>query len=1567
MKRIQKTKGQGRHPGKPRRRVRHLAPVEHLEPRRVLAANPVVTELLADNDGVLLDADGDAHDWIEIRNLGDQSIDLEGWYLSDDIGQPTRWEFPQTIVDANASLVIFASDKNRADAGFELHTNFTLDRSGEQVFLVEPDGVTIRSEISPFPYLPENVSFGRASNGSLGYFTNPTPGSANGVATLETGAIITEVSHSPQTPTDTDDIVITATVDRSSGTPSSVSLNYRVGYGTVATVAMNDTGVGDDAVAGDGIYTATLGASLHDPGEMIRWSVSTEMSGGTVTRMPLWDTSVIDRTNAPEYFGTVTTDASINSNLPVLHWFLQPGTENAAGTSTGTRASVFFDGEFYDNVFVRVRGASTSRLNKKSYKIDFNQGYHFEFDSRYDRVSEINLNTTFPDKAYVRQPLTFEVYDAVGAAGSISFPMRIQRNGAFFSIAAFIEQPDEDLLAREGLDPEGALYKMYNPFTSSTNVEKKTRQDEGNSDLANFISGMNASGSSLVNFTFDNVDIPAVINYLVGTVLTQNNDQQSKNYFLYRDTNGTGEWQVLPWDLDLTFGRHYMTRDNILDDELWADGDNILGGRNDNTPISPSHPYVGEQDHPGNRNWNRLIDSLYEMPEFREMYLRRLRSAMDELLQAPGTPYADRWMESRIDAMVAEIGNDATLDFQEWADPWSYGANLSITQAVNELKQDYLDIRRTHLYVTHGLANLGQPDVVGIPNAQVTQPIVNFGAYDASPVSGNQNEEFIELVNPGNTAIDLSGWQLTGGVRYTFRPGTVIRANSSLYVAKDVPAFRARSTGPGGGQGLFVQGDYEGNLSASGETIELVRPDASIASLLQTPDTRSNLEKFLRITELNYNPTVPNDGSEFIEIQNIGTTGLNLSGATITEGPSTPFVFPSGTGLAAGQYGLIVADAAVFQATYPSVNPNRILGTYAGALSNSGETISIDDADGRTVVQVTWSDDDPWPRRADGDGATLELNTTGINEDTPVDKYYYWRASSEWGGSPAAPGIGSLGVVINEVLSNSDTHPDTIELKNISQSSVSLDGWYLSDSATNLLKFPIPAGTLIEPGEILVFDEQDFNPNPANPGPNDFALNGSLGDDVWLTIADGVGGITHFVDDVEFGPALEDHSFTRVFTSIGQTQTIAPLIVSQSPSPGCENRGHLASPLVLSELNYNAPAPRAEELILDPALSANDLDYVEITNQSPDTINLDAWRIRGGIQLDFESSTTIAPDASALLVGFDTTNTDRMNAFRLRYGLDSSTQIIGNFSGNISNSGEPIRLDQRDSSQTDMPFVIADEIRFDDLLPWGVGADGNGQSLHRRYGLSYGNNPAAWTALAPTPGTASLVLPANGDLDGDGVLTPADIDWVGDAIANGNNLPALDFNGDSTVDQLDIDYYIEQSVGIIQGDANLDGLVDSVDFDAWNAHRFGPCGSWATGDFNGDRFVDVSDFNIWNTGKTVSEQSAASTSVRRLSETAYIANEDVNADGTVSPLDALQVLNYLNRDAPSTDPGRMDVDGSGVVTPLDALWVINHLNALPEPRVDLFFATFDDSDREDEDSAEESPDWHTFSTTEEVD
>ncbi len=120
-----------------------------------------ISEFMAVNDSGLKDVDGDCSDWIEIHNPTPAAINLGGWYLTGSITNKTQWRFPATNLNAGAYLVVFASDKNRANVGAQLHTNFKLSGSGEYLGLVMPDGATVASEYAPqFPPQLANVSCG---------------------------------------------------------------------------------------------------------------------------------------------------------------------------------------------------------------------------------------------------------------------------------------------------------------------------------------------------------------------------------------------------------------------------------------------------------------------------------------------------------------------------------------------------------------------------------------------------------------------------------------------------------------------------------------------------------------------------------------------------------------------------------------------------------------------------------------------------------------------------------------------------------------------------------------------------------------------------------------------------------------------------------------------------------------------------------------------------------------------------------------------------------------------------------------------------------------------------------------------------------------------------------------------------------------------------------------------------------------------------------------------------------------------------------------------------------------
>jgi len=90
----------------------------------------VISEFMASNARTLADADGDFSDWIELQNLGTEATNLDGWFLTDDASLLRKWRLPAVRVSGGGLVLVFASGKDRAVAGQELHTSFRLDADG---------------------------------------------------------------------------------------------------------------------------------------------------------------------------------------------------------------------------------------------------------------------------------------------------------------------------------------------------------------------------------------------------------------------------------------------------------------------------------------------------------------------------------------------------------------------------------------------------------------------------------------------------------------------------------------------------------------------------------------------------------------------------------------------------------------------------------------------------------------------------------------------------------------------------------------------------------------------------------------------------------------------------------------------------------------------------------------------------------------------------------------------------------------------------------------------------------------------------------------------------------------------------------------------------------------------------------------------------------------------------------------------------------------------------------------------------------------------------------------------
>ncbi len=120
-----------------------------------------------------------------------------------------------------------------------------------------------------------------------------------------------------------------------------------------------------------------------------------------------------------------------------------------------------------------------------------------------------------------------------------------------------------------------------------------------------------------------------------------------------------------------------------------------------------------------------------------------------------------------------------------------------------------------------GLTPLRAPTRAAANEARLQRDIV-INEIMYNPISGNDDDEYVELYNQGGASADISGWRFTDGINYTFPPGTTIGAGAYLAVAKNATNLLAKYSNLGAAN---LIGDYDGALANSGERIALSMPD----------------------------------------------------------------------------------------------------------------------------------------------------------------------------------------------------------------------------------------------------------------------------------------------------------------------------------------------------------------------------------------------------------------------------------------------------------------------------------------------------------------------------------------------------------------------------------------------------------------------------------------------------------------------------------------------------------------------------------------------------------------------
>jgi len=204
---------------------------------------------------------------------------------------------------------------------------------------------------------------------------------------------------------------------------------------------------------------------------------------------------------------------------------------------------------------LRIRGDSSRGYGKKSFKLKFDRNVK-EFNDR----SEINLNSAWTDKTYLREYASYLTYEAFGVPAAHTTHIFVKVNGKPFGLYMEIENVDDNFLKLHGFDDEGSLYKAYRDgacLTYKDNIEKlwrrKNNRKESYKDLIDLIRLINSTPvKDFKKFLKKHFDYEEFITVLAINIVIQNGSTYYHNYFLYHDLWKTGKWILIPWDLDKT-------------------------------------------------------------------------------------------------------------------------------------------------------------------------------------------------------------------------------------------------------------------------------------------------------------------------------------------------------------------------------------------------------------------------------------------------------------------------------------------------------------------------------------------------------------------------------------------------------------------------------------------------------------------------------------------------------------------------------------------------------------------------------------------------------------------------------------------------------------------------------------------------------------------------------------------------------------------------------------------------------------------------------------------------------
>lgn len=832
-----------------------------------------------------------------------------GWYFE---GCHVRSSWEGSGYSSSHSLHIRSSD--RIWTGANACSTFLNTTS-----LQEGDTVTLRFKARWLHGWPEPLM--RLSGNWLeatGVMPVPqnlgTPGMRNSRSAANVGPALHRVTHAPALPNAGEPAVVTTRVDDPDGVRS-VVLYYRIDPQTSYTaVTMKDDGTGGDAIAGDGVFSATIPG--QGAGGLAAFFIQAFDFKGAATRFPALLTDGTPTREALVMFG----DNHPGGGYGVYHLWLTQASANrwAALPNLSNEAH---DGTIVNGkrVIYNAQGRFAGSPYHQNFDLPYGSLCHYKWifpdDDKFLGATSFNKihqpgNGAGDDASLQREQVANSFLRAVHVPWLYRRHVIVYVNGnQRGQLMEDAQTPDGDMV-KENFpdDKDGYLYKMqpwfefsinntgsycnFNmpswcnimPYTTTGGVKKAARYrwdfmnrrtpDSAN-NLTNVFRLVDAASSYGTTGYADRMksvaDMENWMRVFAANHAAGNWDsfgaQNAQNMYGYAGTLGT-KYSLLMFDFNISIGNSGS----------WGPGQNLFA-------------FNGADSN---------VQNIFNEPEFLRMYWR----ALQELVNGPlDVANSGPLIDAKYAAMTA---NGFTVENTTAMKGWLTSAHDSIASQLASVDASAFAV--TSSVVSNNVAYLTGVAPVGVKSVWINGVELPLqwtslqGWRLAVPLAAGTNVLSV-------TGVDMQGTQVAGA------------SNSVTVVSKVVP------------------------ISPVGNVV---------------------------INEIMFDPIVP--GAEFVELYNKSTnTSFDLSGF---EFRGLAYTFPAGSFIAPQGYLVLAADRVVFSTAYGA--GIAVFDTFDGTLQLDGETLSLiqPGANGGAdtyVARVRYESQAPWSADANGTGSSLQL------------------------------------------------------------------------------------------------------------------------------------------------------------------------------------------------------------------------------------------------------------------------------------------------------------------------------------------------------------------------------------------------------------------------------------------------------------------------------------------------------------------------------------------------------------------------------------------------------------------